>query len=515
VTGTVETARAPQTPATEATVGRRARLLRWAGRIPRAARWCALVAFLNASVWAFVTPIFHVPDETSHVAYLQYFAETGKVPNIPGGDGISNDEAAVMNQLRFNDTIGYRYQLAPFSDAQQRRLRAAEGQRNDPASGGGIIETSAQPPLYYGLGAVIYRASPWKGLTERVLLIRFLSAFCAALTTLFVFMFLRELFAEPWTWTVGALAVAFQPMFGFVSGGVHPDNLLFTASAALLFAIARAFGRGLTPAVGTGIGAALAVGYLAKLNFVALLPGAIVALGLLVWRASGDRRPALRGAAIALATLAVAVAGYAVLNKVLWDRSLLGGGVENATTVAVDSGNPGRPIGLKEQLGYTWQLYLPRLPFMLDHFSYFPPYSVWFKGTIGKFGWLDTYWPGWVYSVALGIFGVLAALAGLALWRRLGALAARWPELLSYAVLSAGVMASIGFFGIRFKQDTGYDFAQARYLFPFLAFYGAFMALAALGAGRRFSRPVGAAIVLLEMAHGMLGQLLVISRFYA
>jgi Predicted membrane protein (DUF2142) len=482
--------------------------------VPTAARWCALVAFLNAAVWAGITPIFHVPDETSHVAYLQYFAETGKVPNIPNGDGISHEEALVMDQLRFNDVVGNKDDLAPFTDAQQRGLEAVEREHPGRASGGGIIQTSSQPPLYYALGAVIYKLSPWTGLAERVSLIRLLSALCAAATTLFVFMFLRELFPEPWTWTVGALAVAVQPMFGFIAAGVHPDNLFFAAGAALLFGLARAFRRGLTPSLGAGIGAALAVGYLSKLNFVALIPGALVALGLLVWQARAARPQAFRGAAIALATLAVAAVGYAALNEVVWDRPVLGGGVENAANAAVDAGNP-RPIGLKEQLGYTWQLYLPRAPFLHDQFPYFPPYSVWFKGTVGRFGWLDTAWPDWVYRVALGIFGVLTLLAGAALWRRRRGLLARWPELVSYAVLALGVMGSIGFLGIRFKQDTGYDFAQARYLFPFLAFYGAFCALAALGAGRRFGRPVGAAIVSLAMIHGLLGQLLVISRFYA
>ena len=65
------------------------------------------------------------------------------------------------------------------------------------------------------------------------MLLRLLSAALAALTTLFVFLFLREVLVERWTWTVGALAVAFQPTFGFISGGVTPDALLFAASAAL------------------------------------------------------------------------------------------------------------------------------------------------------------------------------------------------------------------------------------------------------------------------------------------
>ena len=481
-------------------------------RIPAAARWCALIAFLNAVVWAFVTPVFHVPDETSHVAYVQYFAETGLVPNIQDGDGISMEEASVMDALRFNATIGNPDQLAIFSEAQEGVLDAAERDRLDPSSGGGIIETSGQPPLYYALGAAVYHASPWKGLTQRIMLIRLLSALMAACTTLLVFLFLRELFREPWTWTVGALAVAFQPMFGFISAGVHPDNLLFAASAALLFGVARAFRRGLTPALGAGIGAAMAVGALSKLTFVALLPGALLALWLLLWSAR-DRRLAFQGAAIAVAVLVAAVAVYGALNAVAWDRALLGGGVENAANTAVNAGDPA-PINLGQQLGYTWQLYLPRLPFMLDQFDHFPPYEVWFRGMIGKFGWLDTQWPGVVYGVALGLHAPLVVLAGLALWRRRSGLAARWPELLAYLAMALGVMGSIGFLGIRFTHDTGFGFAQARYLFPFLAFYGAFVVLAGLGAGRRLGRPLGALLVLLAMTHGLLAQLLVVSRFY-
>lgn len=495
-----------------AVAARRRPRLHMLRRIPAAARWCAAVAFLNAAVWACVTPVFHVPDETSHFAYLQYFAETGLVPNIPNGDGISHEEATVMDALRFNDTIGNPNELVVPTKAMEASLDDAEHNRQDPASGGGIIQTSGQPPLYYAIGAVIYHASPWKGITQRVMLIRLFSALLAAATVLFVYMFLRELFKEPWVWTVGALAVAFQPMFSFISSGVHPDNLFFAASAALLFGLARAFRRGLTPALGAGIGAALAVGVLSKLNFVAMLPGALLALVLLVWLAR-ERRAALRGAAIAVGLLGLAIAGYALLNSLAWDRALLGGGVENATNATVNAG--GLPtISLREQIGYTWQLYLPRLPFMHDQFSYFPPYEVWFRGFVGKFGWLDTYWAPWPYRVALAIYLSLAVLAARALWMRRAALVARWAELLVYALLALGVMGSIGFLGIRFTRDTGFDFAQARYLFPFLAFYGAFVALAALGAGRRYGRLVGALLVLLAMAHGLLAQLLVISRFY-
>src|SRR4029077_7450726 len=49
-------------------------------RIPRAAWVCALVAFLSAACWSFITPPFQVPDEQDHFAYTQQLAETGQLP---------------------------------------------------------------------------------------------------------------------------------------------------------------------------------------------------------------------------------------------------------------------------------------------------------------------------------------------------------------------------------------------------------------------------------------------------
>ncbi len=62
--------------------------------------------------------------------------------------------------------------------------------------------------------------------------------------------------------------------------------------------------------------------------------------------------------------------------------------------------------------------------------------------------------------------------------------------------MAAGLMVSIGFSGVRYRKDTGMDFEQARYLFPLLPLYAAFVGSAALGAGRRLARPVGAGLVI-------------------
>jgi 4-amino-4-deoxy-L-arabinose transferase-like glycosyltransferase len=401
-----------------------------------------------------------------------------------------------------------------WAEGQDDAVDAAEARELPTDDDGGIQSNSNQPPLFYALETVAYAVTPSDDLLDRLASMRLLASLLAAATTLFAFMFLRELFAEPWTWTVGGLAVAFQPLFGFISSGVTPDALLFTASAALFFGLARAFRRGLTAPLALGIGAAMVVGVLAKLNFIALLPGALLGLGLLVLRAR-PWRPALPSAGVAAAVLGAGAFAYIALNRLVWDRSAWGGGLEAAATNATGgpAGVPG--IGLTEQLSYTWQLYLPRLPMMNDQFAYFPPYSSWFKGTIGIFGWLDTTFAAWVYRLGLVIAIPLAVLALIGLWQRRAALRERWQEPLTWLTITLGLLGSIGFLGIRYREDSGFAFEQARYLLPLLPLYAAGVALAALAVGRRWGRPLGAAIVMLALAHGVFAQLLVIARFYA
>jgi hypothetical protein len=131
------------------------------------------------------------------------------------------------------------------------------------------------------------------------------------------------------------------------------------------------------------------------------------------------------------------------------------------------------------------------------------------------FGWLDTRFDAWVYRVALVVAIPLALLFVLGLWQRRAALRERWAEVLTWLTIAAGLLGSIGFLGIRYRQDSGFVFEQARYLLPLLPLYASGLVLAALAVGRRWGRQLGAAIVLLALAHGVFAQLLVIARFYA
>jgi hypothetical protein len=141
---------------------------------------------------------------------------------------------------------------------------------------------------------------------------------------------------------------------------------------------------------------------------------------------------------------------------------------------------------------------------------------VWLNGWIGRFGWLDTAWPDVVYRWARWALVLLAGLAAFATGRSLlrdGAWRARWPELLSYAVVAIGLLVLIGLASYRAREDGTFGFQQARYLLPLLPLYGAGVGMAARTFGR-WGPAVAAALVVAAWGHDVLAQLLMVSRFY-
>jgi hypothetical protein len=475
---------------------------------------CAAVAFAATAGWALTTPVFHVPDEPQHFAYLERLASSGQVPKPVPGPVFSDSESIVFAAVQFNQVAGNRLAgRPPWSADVNRQIEAALARDPSRAAGGGQTNTTNNPPLYYVAQLGPYFAATALGgdVLDRILAVRLASALLIALTAGFVFAFLRELLPRsPWLWPVGALAVAVQPLLGFIGGGVNNDAGMFAASAAVFWLVARALRHGLDRRGAVGIGLAFGLGLITKATIVGLAPGLVVCAAVLLVRAAPELRAALlRRIGLAAAVLAVPVLAYLVINNVVWDRGLWSGGGAVATSTP-----GGRPAQLLEFMSYLWQFYLPRLPFMTELQAGLPLYNVWLKGFVARYGWLDTTWPGGPYAVAAGIFGAVVALAGVALWRARSVLASRRGELLVYAALAAGFLLVVGWAGYRGRIDNGYVFEQARYLLPLLALYGAVIALAARGAGR-WGRAAGAALVTLACSHALFSVLLVAGRFYA
>jgi hypothetical protein len=198
-----------------------ARVRRQLRRVPRAGWLVFLVAFLNAAIWTAVIPPFQVPDETGHFAYAQYLAETGKPPPQGPVAQLSPQESTALANLFFFNVIGHPLERGVITPAEQSSLRASLAADPSPVGPGGASSITNQPPLYYAMAAIPYWLSPSHDILARLEFMRLLSALLAGLTVLAVFLFLRELFpSTPWASSVGALVVAFQPQFMFISSGV-------------------------------------------------------------------------------------------------------------------------------------------------------------------------------------------------------------------------------------------------------------------------------------------------------
>lgn len=477
--------------------------------IPTTAWVCALVAILNSACWAILIPPLQGPDEQAHLAYVQQLAENGKMPNGSAEENFSPEELAAMNDLGFGEVILNPGTPSVPSRAGREKLLQDLSRPGLSRKGDGSVGVAAsEPPLYYALQTIPYELGSGSSLLTRLELMRLLSALLSGLTVLFVFLFIREaLPAVPWAWTVGALCAALSPLLGFVGGSLDPDALLFAVCAALFYCFARAFRRGFNPSTAGALGGVVAVGFLTKVNFVALLGGVAVGLILLTIRAA---RVSWREAYRSLA-LACGIAGSPVLLYILINlaghKSLLG--IVTGSIQTTENHN------IPNELAYIWQFYLPRLPGMPQDFpGLFPPWHVWFKGAVARYNWLETSFPGWVYKAALIPAAAIAGLCARELYLKRRLLGARVAEFAVYLTMLGGLMVLLAAASFDSFPTLALGDSEPRYFLPMLALGGALMALAARGAGKRWGPVAGAGIVMLFLGHDVLSQLLEVSRYY-
>jgi hypothetical protein len=117
---------------------------------------------------------------------------------------------------------------------------------------------------------------------------------------------------------------------------------------------------------------------------------------------------------------------------------------------------------------------------------------------------------------AYQLAAVVLALTGLLAVRSLRAdpreLRWRRDELLGYAATAAGLLLLIGLSADLRRNLIAH--MQGRYLLPLLPLFGALLALGARGAGERWGRAAGVALVSGAVAWSLSGQLLTIAWFY-
>ena len=352
-----------------------------------------VIAALNFACWALITPPFQAPDEVDHFAYTQSLVERGEAPARSASSPLprwSSSESLALEDMSFFTDHQVGDTRMPWTAGQQALYRSqASTLRPSAADGGGDETAATHGALYYATLAPAYILASGSPL-DQLTLMRLTSALIGALTVVFAYLLARELApGRQWLAVLAALLVAFQPMYGFISGSVNNDVGLNAGAAALELLLIVLMRRGVRLSLGLAVGALLVALPIVKGTAFSLYPVAGVALLVTAWR-HHRRADAAGWAGIA----AGAAAAYGL-------SALLSGVFRSSTQGAVGSAGPGaatsavgealaHPLGY---LAYVWEVFLPRLSFMAPHFEggTLPGFVIFVERGWGAFGWYDVF----------------------------------------------------------------------------------------------------------------------------
>ncbi len=309
---------------------------------------------------------------------------------------------------------------------------------------------------------------------------RLASALIGALTVLFTFLLARELApGRRWLAVLAALLVAYEPMYGFISGAVNNDVGVNAGAAAVELLLIRMLRRGLTLPWGLLTGALLLLLPIVKGTAYSLYP--VAGLAILFALLRHHRRSDLVGwGGLAAGALAVRELSARLTGAF---EAPQGTGLGPGSATSVTSGALEHPLGY---LAYLWEVFLPRLSFMAPHFesTHFPAFVIFVERGWGAFGWYDVFFPHWVYDVilvAMLIVPVLGVVAARREWGFVRAQASRGGDPRAHPDRGRGRLRG----RLLLDRRAAYIAEFGRYAFPAIAALAVLVVASLHAFGRR------------------------------
>jgi hypothetical protein len=486
----------------------------------RTAAWLFAIAALNFTCWALITPPFQAPDEVDHFAYTQSLVQRGEAPSRSPASSLarwsSAETLALEGESFFSDhQVGDT--RGPWTASAQGVYRKQVAAAHPSSSDGGGNETAAtHGAIYYAALAPAYwlaSDSPFSQLT----LMRLTSALIGALTVVFAYLLARELApGRPWLGVLAALLVAYQPMYGFISGAVNNDVGVNAGAAALELLLILMLRRGVTWRLGLLTGGLLVALPIVKETAFSLYPVVGLALIAILYRhhRRADARGwvALAGGAIVLGALSRGLAH--VFRPSGASAASTGGTPAEAGTAASSVGEAlAHPL---DYLSYLWQSLLPRLPFMTEHFptTHFPAFVIFVERGWGAFGWYDVFFPHRLYEIILAAMIAVPLLGLIALRREWSFVRRNALELALLVLLALAVVA--GFEAAFYTPGARPFIAEfGRYTFPAIAPLAVLVVASLHAFGRRWVLHAGVVLLVAMVALSYAAQLVTLTGFYA
>ena len=384
--------------------------------------YCAL-----GLAYAVETPKWQVPDEPAHYNYVLYLAQNGRFPVLQMGDYL-HEYLEEIKAARFPPDMS----IAP------------------------LRYEFHQPPLYYVLGAVLYKATPFLGFEVQFLTLRLFSVLLGCLLLLVSYAVVKEIFPDQEFLALTTTAfMATVPMHIAMSAAINNDTLAELILALIVWVCIRGLKKGPPQRQALLLGVLLALALLTKTTIY--LP-AILCVVLVV-----GARARLLGKRTFLQQLGL-IAGAALLSSWWFLRNVLVyGGLDFLGWQRHDSIVIGQPTTAE------WISRYGRSKVIHDFFvtSF---HSFW-----AQFGWMGILVDSRLYAL-LGVICILVAVGFLLFLARLGR--AR-QSLTSFQYWALGLLLLV--FVLITAEHISYNLKfvqhQGRYLFPALVPIGLAFAL--------------------------------------
>ncbi|HEY4428057.1 MAG TPA: DUF2142 domain-containing protein [Solirubrobacteraceae bacterium] len=472
------------------------------------------IAAINFICWSLITPPFQAPDEVDHFAYTQSLVERGEAPSRDPASPLgrwASTEALALDDMSFITDHQIGDTRPPWNVAQQQRYRAQVAQLHLSASDGGGNETAATHGAIYYAALVPAYALASSSPLDQLTLMRLTSALIGALTVVFAFLLARELApGRPWLAVLAGLLVAYEPMYGFISGSVNNDVGVNAAAAGFELLLILIVRRGITLRLGALAGLLLIALPIIKGTAYSLYPVAAVALVATLWR--HHRRADLAGLGV-LAATALALREISVHLAGVFRNSAGAPTAQTSSPSGALHEVIAHPLGY---LGYLWEVFLPRLSFMAPHFEQpgIPAVTIFVKRGWAAFGWYDVLFPPWVYSVILAVMLLTLVLGLIALRTEWSFVRRNWIEVGLVALMPIAVVA--GFEAAFYTTGARAVIAEfGRYAFPAIAPLAVLVVGALHAFGRRRMLCAGVGLLVIMLGFSYASQLLTMTTFYA
>jgi 4-amino-4-deoxy-L-arabinose transferase-like glycosyltransferase len=370
-----------------------------------------LIAFaLVAAIYSIAAPPFEMSDEMWHYPMVKTLADGNGLPiQDPQNPGPWKQEGSQPPLY---------YYLAAAATTWIDTSDVVHVLRPNPHVDNGVITPDGNNNLI----AHNYEREkwPWRGTVLAVHIARFLSVIFGAGAVYFTYRIGLEVFPDRrWLALAGAAAVAFTPMFAFISGAVNNDSLsvMLAASALwIMMVIVRHADTGkptLRPAAALGVTLGLAA--LTKTSTLGLFGLAGLSMAYAAWRARRWQTFMIEGPLII--SLAAIIAGWWYLRNV----RLYGDPLGLSAFIAI--------LGQRQRPASLLQLWGERFGFMQSYW--------------GLFGGVNIPMPAWTYVVlnALAVLSLIgAAVVLIQKLRRDGWDLSRWMPTLLSLLWIAGVV---------------------------------------------------------------------------